>query len=110
MVTIREKDVELYRSASNGFKGFFDEDGTDISFSKSATADEDYREAYEWSDSWLDKIYKAKTLEDLIKGIPSKVPYSLEMKEDAIYFYWSCPNGLNGEYTFGYDIIYGEIN
>ena len=46
MITIREKDIELYTSASNGFRGFFDENGEDLRFSKLSNAEELYHEAH----------------------------------------------------------------
>ena len=110
MITIREKDIELYTSVSHGFRGFFDENGEDLRFSKLSNAEELYHEAHDWSKIWLDKIYKSKTLEDFIKGIPSKVPYSIEIKDDEIIFTWLCPNGLNGEFTFGFEVVYANIS
>ena len=103
------RDVELHSGASYGFKGFFDEEGNK-SWNSKIMSDEDYKEAHEWSKIWLDKIYKSKTLEDFIKGIPSKVPYSIEIKDDEIIFTWSCPNGLNGEFTFGFEVVYANIS
>lgn len=110
MITIREKDIELYTSATHGFRGFFDENGEDLRFSKLSNTEELYHEAYDWSKIWLDKIYKSKTLEDFIKGIPSKVPYSIEIKDNEIIFNWSCPNRVNGEYRFGFEIVYANIS
>lgn len=110
MITIREKDIELYTSFSHGFRGFFDENGEDLRFSKLSNAEELYHEANEWTKPWLDKIYKSKTLEDFIKGIPSKVPYSIEIKDNEIIFDWSCPNGLNGEFKFGFEVNYANIS
>lgn len=103
------RDVELHSSASYGFKGFFDEEGNESWNSKIMT-DEDYKEAHEWSKDFMNKLYKSKTLEELKRNIPSNVPYALEIKDNEIIFTWSCPNGLNGEYSFGFEINYASLS
>lgn len=103
------RDVRIYSGASHGFRDFYDEDGVESWKSKKIT-DETWKEANEWTKPWLNKIYKSDTLAEFIKGIPSYVPYSLELKDNEIIFDWSCPNRLNGEYTFGFEIIYANIS
>lgn len=107
--TVDARDVELYTSANYGFKGLFDEDGKESWESKTMT-DEDYKEAYKWSEDFMNKIYKSKTLEELKKGIPNNVPYSLELMENKIIFSWTCPNRIVGEYHFGFEINYANIS
>lgn len=103
--SVETRDVELYQSASPGFKGFFDESG-EIPY-----IDKKYKEveAYDWSMSWLNKIHKSETLDEFIKGIPKKVPYSIEIKESELLFTFSCPNGLIGKYIFDVNISYANI-
>ena len=103
------RDVELWVSAGNGFKELYDEDGNESYKSKIKT-DEDFKQAYDWSDSLLNKIYKAKTLDELKKMIPTNVPYSLEIEDDEIVFIWSCPNRIWGKFTFAFKIIYANIS
>lgn len=107
--TVDARDVELYTSATHGFKGLFDEDGKESWESKTMT-NEDYKEAYEWSSDFMNKIYKSKTLEELKKNIPTNIPYSIELKDNEIIFNWTCPNRIVGEYTFGFDIVYANIS
>lgn len=78
--SVGTKDVELYQSANYGFKGFFDESGGIL------YTDEMYEEAYDWSMTWLKKIYRSETLDEFIKGIPKKVPYSIEIKDGELLF------------------------
>ena len=106
--SIDYRDVELYSGASYGFKGFFDEEGNESWNSKIMT-DEDYKEADEWSKDFMNKLYKSKTLEELKRNIPSNVPYALEIKDNEIIFNWSCPNKINGEYSFGFEINYASL-
>ena len=103
------RDVELFVSASNGFKELYDEDGNESYKSKLKT-NEDFQQAYEWSDSLLNKIYKVVSLDELKKVIPTNVPYSLEIEDDEIVFIWSCPNRVWGKFTFGYKISYANIS
>lgn len=103
------RDVELYTGATYGFKGLFDEDGNE-SWKSNIMTDEDFKEAYEWSKDFMNKLYKSKTLEELKKNIPANVPYSLEMKNNEIIFNWTCPNRVVGEYCFGFEIIYANIS
>lgn len=107
--TVDARDVELYNGATYGFKGLFDEDGNESWKSKIMT-EEDFKEAYEWSKDFMNKIYKSKTLEELNKNIPTNIPYSLELKENTIIFNWTCPNRVVGEYWFGFEIIYANIS
>ena len=103
------RDVELYVGASFGFKGLFDEEGAESWKSKIKT-EEDFEEAFEWSNDYLDKVYNAKTLADLVKNISPKIPYSLELKDDEIILNWTCPNRIFGEFHFGFKIIYANIS
>lgn len=103
------RDVELYLGASFGFKGLFDEEGAESWKSKIKT-EEDFKEAFEWSNDYLDKVYNAKTLADLVKNISPKIPYSLELKDDEIILNWTCPNRIFGEFHFGFKIIYANIS
>lgn len=103
------RDVELYTSATYGFKGLFDEDGKESWESKTMT-DEDFKEAYEWSKDYLDKAFNSKTLEELRKNIRPNIPYYIELNDNKIIFNWSCPNRIHGEYHFGFNIIYANIS
>ena len=103
------RNVELYSGASYGFKGFFDEEGNESWKSKTMT-DEDYRNAQDWTATWMNKIYKSDTLADFVKGIPVNIAYYLEIQDNEIVFAWTCPNGLNGEYTFGFGITAAELS
>lgn len=103
------RDVELYVGASFGFKGLFDEEGAESWKSKIKT-EEDFKKAFEWSNDYLDKVYNAKTLADLVKNISPKIPYSLELKDDEIILNWTCPNRIFGEFHFGFKIIYANIS
>ena len=106
---VNYNDVELYVGASFGFKGLFDEEGAESWKSKIKT-EEDFKEAFEWSNDYLDKVYNAKTLADLVKNISPKIPYSLELKDDEIILNWTCPNRIFGEFHFGFKIIYANIS
>ena len=101
--TVDSRDIELWTSASYGFKGFFDENGNDD------YSQEMYDKAMNFSDVWLNKIYKAKTLDDMINGIPTKIPYSLEIKNNVVILNWTCPNGLVGEYQWGFEVTFAQI-
>lgn len=107
--TVDARDVELYTSATYGYKGMFDEEGNESWKSKLMT-EEDFREAYEWSKDFMNKVYKSKTLEELNKNIPTNVPYSLELIENKIILNWTCPNRIVGEYHFGFEINYANIS
>ena len=107
--TVDDRDVQLYTSATYGFKGLFDEEGNESWKSKTMT-DEDFKEAYEWSKDFIDKIYKSNTLNELKKRIPVNVPYFLEIKENKIILTWSCPNRVSGEYHLGFEIVYANIS
>lgn len=107
--TVDARDVELYTGATYGFKGLFDEDGKESWESKTRT-EKEFKEAYEWSEDFMNKIYKSKTLEELKKNIPVNVPYFLEIEDNKIIFNWSCPNRISGEYHFGFEIIYANIS
>lgn len=106
---VNYNDVELYLGASFGFKGLFDEEGAESWKSKIKT-EEDFKEAFEWSNDYLDKVYNAKNLADLVKNISPKIPYSLELKDDEIILNWTCPNRIFGEFHFGFKIIYANIS
>ena len=106
---VNYNDVELYVGASFGFKGLFDEEGAESWKSKIKT-EEDFKEAFEWSNDYLDKVYNAKTLADLVKNISPKIPYSLELKDDEIILNWTCPNRIFGEFHFGFKINYANIS
>ena len=85
------------------------EEGKESYESKTRT-EEEFKEAYEWSNEHLDKVYYSKTLADLIKNISPKIPYSLELKDNEIILNWTCPNGIFGEFRFGFKIIYANIS
>ena len=35
---------------------------------------------------------------------------ALEIKDNEIIFSWSCPNRVNGEYSFGFEINYASLS
>ena len=107
--TVDYRDVELYVGSSFGFKGLFDEEGKESYESKTRT-EEEFKEAYEWSNDYLDKVYNSKTLDGLIKNISPKIPYSLELKDNEVVFNWTCPNRIFGEFRFGFNIVYANIS
>jgi len=108
--TVDARDVELYVGSSFGFKGLFDEDGKESYESKTRT-EEEFKEAYEWSNDYLlDKFYKAKTLVDLQKVIPTNLPYFMEINDNEVVLNWSCPNRIHGEFRFGFRIIYANLS
>ena len=107
--TVDARDVELYNGATLGYKGMFDEDGKESWESKTRT-EEDFKEAYEWTKEHLSKVFDVKTLEELIKKIPSNLPYFMDIDDNEIVFNWSCPNRIHGEFRFGFNIIYANIS
>ena len=101
MITIKEKDIEVFTMASSGFKGFYDENDKrvrDIS-----------QEDYDKADIILEKFNNVKTVEDIKKAIPTNVGYSLDFIDNRLVLSWSVNEYVYGMMTWNFEIIYGAI-
>ena len=36
--------------------------------------------------------------------------YYKKIKDNEIIFNWSCPNKINGEFKFGFEVVYANIS
>lgn len=103
MITIREKDIELYISVSNGFKGFFDDKDKRVLDSKIS------QEQYDKAIIVLEEIGNPKTIEELKKNIRPNIPYALDIMDNELIFTWGVTDDYYGKCTWGINIVYGQI-
>ena len=101
MITIREKDIEVFTMASSGFKGFYDENNKRV-FDISEYW---HNEAMEF----LARFHKVKTVEDIKKEIPNNIGYSLDIIDNELILSWSVNEHVYGMMTWNFEIIYGAI-
>lgn len=101
MSAIREKDIEVFIMASSGFKGFYD--GNDKRVFD--VSEEDYDKAM----IFLDNFNKVKTVEDIIKAIPTNVAYSLEIIDNELVLTWSVNDNIFGMMIWNFEIVYCSI-
>lgn len=109
-VVIDTRDIELMSASGYGLTGYFDENGNDTRFSKKDSDRERDLKAYEddVNSGFLGKLQRCNTIEDINKAV-GKRPYSLEIKEDKLCLGWTTFNGLYGEYTWKFKIIFADI-
>ena len=101
MITIREKDIEVFTMASSGFKGFYDENNKRV-FDISEYW---HNEAMEF----LARFNKVKTVEDIKKAIPNNIGYSLDIIDNELILSWSVNEHVYGMMIWNFEIVYGAI-
>ena len=101
MITIKEKDIEVFTMASSGFKGFYD--GNDKRVFD--VSEEDYDKAM----IFLDNFNKVKTVEDIKKAIPNNIGYSLDIIDNELILSWSVNEHVYGMMIWNFEIVYGAI-
>ena len=102
MITIREKDIEVFTTAISGFRDFYDENDKRIH----DISEEDYDKAL----IFLDNFNKVKTVEDIKKAIPVNVPYSLEIMDNTLVLTWSVNKYVYGKMLWNFEIIYAPVS